>query len=60
MKDKSLLVLLNIGLLLVMFSRATSGMMANALILNGAALAVICGVMYWRQAKQKHTKKTDK
>ncbi|WP_127850080.1 hypothetical protein [Lacticaseibacillus hulanensis] len=50
MKNKTLLVVLNAGLLLVMFSRMFGGA-ANMLMLDGLAVAGIAGVMYWRSAK---------
>ena len=52
MKNKSLLVVLNLGLLLIIFSRFLSGGAANMAMLDGIAIAGIAGVMYWRNAKR--------
>ena len=50
MKNKTMLVVLNAGLLLVMFSRVFHGGAANMMMLDGIAIAGIAGVTYWRKA----------
>lgn len=61
MKNKTLLIVLNVGLLLVMFSRMFTGVMGNAMILDGIAIAGIAGFMYWRKAKHHEgSKKSNK
>ncbi|WDF82419.1 hypothetical protein PQ472_11080 [Lacticaseibacillus pabuli] len=57
MTNKTLLVVLNAGLLLVMFSRIWHGGAADMMMLDGIAIAGIAGVMYWRRAKHAATAK---
>ncbi len=62
MKNKTLLVLGNVGLLLIMFSRLLSQPLSGAMMLNGIAVAGLAGVIYLRQARhaQKQTPKDDR
>lgn len=60
MKNKTLLILLNAGLLLIMVSNVLARPMAGMILLDGLALAGLSGVLFLRRHKQAGQRKDDK